>query len=134
MKAVSFSRSRQGFTLIELMIVVSMIGIFAGILVPIQLDSHRFTESEVGLQRAIRALQNEVEILRATPYAELRPGQVTPFDVRVEDLNQLVAGRGEVRIERDSRRSDLIVLQVEVFWRDARLGMRSIHTILFRAP
>jgi prepilin-type N-terminal cleavage/methylation domain-containing protein len=134
MTALNLLRSKQGFTLIELMIVIAVLGIFLATFMPARVRSQRVAESEIALQRAVRALQNEVEILRAAPGDTLKPGRVIPFDPRVKELDYLVAGRGAVRIEQDAKESGLMVMRVEVHWRDPLRGMRSIHTVLFRTP
>ncbi len=122
--------SDSGFTLIELMIVIAMLSITLGWLVHAQISSHQLAESEIGLQRAVRALQNQVEILRVLPYEELKPGTSIPFDPRVKELEQLVDARGIVQIKSDPEYQELLQLSAEVHWRDARIGMRSVHTVL----
>ncbi len=123
----------RGYTLIELMIVIAIMGITVAWVVKAQVSSHHLAESEIGLQRAVRALQNQVEILRVKPYEQLEPDTGIPFDPEVKELDQLVAGRGIVKIESDPDHPELLLLRVEVHWRDARIGMRSIHTILLRS-
>ncbi len=126
-------RRDRGATLMELMIVIAMIGIVTGPLIKAQVYSESLALAEVGLQRADRALRNEVEILRAAPYDALKDRREHPFDPRVE-LGDLVEGRGEVRIEEDARHPGLLLLHVEVGWRGPRGAWRSIHTVLMRAP
>lgn len=123
----------RGFTLIELMIVIAMMGISVAWIVKAQVGSHHLAESEIGLQRAVRALQNQVEILRVKPYDQLEPETSIPFDPEVKELDQLVAGRGIVKIESDPDHPELLLLRAEVHWRDPRIGMRSVHTILLRS-
>ncbi|MCP4113157.1 MAG: hypothetical protein GY749_47780 [Desulfobacteraceae bacterium] len=53
------------------MVVLAVLGITLAWLVHAQVSSHQLAESEIGLQRAVRALQNQVEILRVLPYEEL---------------------------------------------------------------
>jgi len=127
-------KGQPGFTLIEVMITVGIMGIFIGLIIPVQVQVHRLAESEVGLQKAIQVLRNEVEVLRVMPYDDLTPGHSLPFHAQAKGLDKLVAGRGEVHIERDPRMRGLLQLRVEVHWRDARLGMRSVHTELYKAP
>ncbi|MDM8516334.1 type II secretion system protein [Desulfobacterales bacterium HSG16] len=126
----------KGFTLIELMIAVSLIGITVTWLVQAQINAISLSESETALQRANRALRNQVEILRAMSpesMAELVPGQAVPFDSRVKELENLVAGRGVISIEEDPDFPDLLVLNVKIYWRDPRGGIRSIHTELLES-
>ncbi len=126
-------RSSEGFTLIELMITVAVIGIFIMVIVPVQISTARFIESEVALQKAIQVLQGQAELIRATPHSALEPGSVTAFDRAVRGLQDLVAGRGVIKIERSKDNPGLLIIDIEVHWRDARKGMRSIHTVLYRA-
>ncbi|MCP4352656.1 MAG: type II secretion system protein [Desulfobacterales bacterium] len=83
MKQKNHTLPDQGFTLIELMVVLAVLSITLGWLVHAQVSSHQLAESEIGLQRAVRALQNQVEILRILPYEELKSGTSIPFDARV---------------------------------------------------
>ncbi len=126
----------KGFTLIELMIAVALIMIVATWLVRAQINAIGLSESETALQRANRALRNQVEILRSMPpesKAKLLPGQAHPFDRKVMELENLVAGRGVISIEEDPDHSDLLILNVTVYWRDPIRQMRSIHTILIES-
>lgn len=132
MKRALRINTNEGFTLIELMIVIAIIGIIMGYYVKSQTQLQRSVESEISLQIAIRALQNQTEILRAIPVKKLDQSAIAAFDPKVEELRKLVAGRGVVRIQNDPQFPNLLLLRVEVHWRDARMGMRSIHTILMR--
>ncbi len=134
MKKLPTIRRVHGTTLIELMVVIAMIGIITGPLVKAQVYSESLAMAEVGLQRSMRALRNEVEILRMTPYDELKSRREIPFDHRVKELGDLVEGRGEVMIETDAHHPDLLLLRVEVGWRGPRGTWRSVHTVLMRAP
>lgn len=131
---LSRSENEKGFTLIEMMIVVAIIGIFMVILIQMQIQNDKFAQSEVELQKAAQALRSEIDFLRIIPYSELKPGTAMPFDASVKILSELAAGRGEVSVERDKTKPQLLMMRVEVFWRDARTGMRSIHSIVARAP
>ncbi len=134
MKKYATTRRGHGATLLELMVVIAMIGIITGPLIKAQVYSESLAMAEVGLQRATRALRNEVEILRSTPYDELKNKREIPFDARVEELKDLVEGRGEVGIERDARHPGLLLLHVEVGWRGPRGSWRSVHAELMRGP
>ncbi len=128
----SLKMNNKGFTLIELMIVAAIIGITMAMFAPLYYQSLKASESQVSLQVAHRALRNEVEILRSLPGDELSPGQTLPFDRRVEELEALTAGRGVVKMESSPDTPGLVEIRVEVHWRDPVIGMRSIHTILYR--
>lgn len=128
-----FRLSCSGFTLMELMVSIAIIGITMTWYLKAHVASERFAESEIGLQKAVRALRNEVEILRAMPPENFRPGTGIHFDPQVGEPDGLVEGRGIVKIENDKERPDLLTLQVEVHWRCPKKGMRSIHTMLIRA-
>ncbi len=125
--------SCRGFTLMELMVSIAIIGITMTWYLKAHVESERFAEAEAGLQIAIRALRNEVEILRVMPCGKFKPGTSIPFDSQVGELDDLVEGRGIVIIENDGEKSDLFILRVEVHWRCAKKGMRSIHTVLMRS-
>ncbi len=133
MNAAGNRRGSPGFTLIELMIVVAIFGIFVAIMVPVEIRSQRMAESEVALQKANQALRSEVEVLRSMPYQKLESVGSLPFDKRVAALSELVEATGVVKVEPDPARPGLLKLKVELTWRDARLGMRSIHTVLYKA-
>jgi len=125
-------KASQGFTLIELMVVVSMIGIFIGVAVPMEIANLRLSESEVGLQRAIQVLRSEVEFLRLAPAADFTAGATVPFDPGVTALEDLVEGKGEVAVTEVADRPGLLRLTVTVSWRDARVGPRSLHTVIYK--
>ena len=133
MNAAGSRRASPGFTLIELMIVCAIIGIFMALIVPVEIQSQRMAESEVALQKANLALRSEVEILRSTPFQELESAGSLPFDERVAALSELVDAAGVVKVEPDPARPGLLKLKVELTWRDARLGLRSIHTVVYKA-
>ena len=128
------NHGRKGFTLIEVMVTVAMIGIFMAILTPMIFQNDKFAESEVALQSAIQSLHSEVELLRIRPYSDFKAGELIPFDSSVEQLSELVAGRGEVKIEKDPVNGSILLMRVEVHWNDPRFGMRSIHTVLLKTP
>jgi len=113
--------------------VISMLAIFIASFVPNHVASKRLAESEVGLQIAGRALRNQVELLRAMPLEKLTQNRVMPFDSRGKSLEQLVAGRGVVLVKQDPEYPGMVLLRLEVHWRDPRIGMRSIHTVLLRS-
>jgi type II secretory pathway pseudopilin PulG len=115
------------------MIVVAIIGIYVALAVPAELSVQRAAESEIGLQRALQFLRNEVEVLRTTPVQEFAAGSTLGFDPRAGDLSELVEGKGEVAVERLPDRPGLLRLTVSVQWQDARVGTRSIHTVVFKA-
>ncbi len=122
-----------GFTLIELMVSIAIISISISWYVKAHVESQRLAATEVSMQRAVRALRNQVEILRSMPFKKLKPQTVIPFDPRVKELESLVAGRGIVKIGQDKEYPGLLVLNVKVHWRGARKDMRFVHTVLYRS-
>ncbi|MCP4351514.1 MAG: prepilin-type N-terminal cleavage/methylation domain-containing protein [Desulfobacterales bacterium] len=123
----------RGFTLIEVMVVIAIIVVSLTYLLPSLVSTHIYSESEIALQRALRILQSEVEILRAMPFEKLENASILLFDPAVDELSQLVAGRGTVTIKKDSGYPGILLLRAEVHWRDPRTGMRSVHTVLLKA-
>lgn len=125
-------KNSRGFTLIELMIVVAIMGILGIVVVRSQARNQIYAESEVRMQYAVRALRNQVEVLKTTDIEKLKNHKELPFDSKGKGLSDLVAGRGVIVIKQDSKIPGLWILRVEVHWRDPRVGMRSIHTVLFK--
>jgi prepilin-type N-terminal cleavage/methylation domain-containing protein len=123
----------HGFTLIELMIVVSIMGIFMVIAVPMQITSQRLGESEVGLQKAHLVLRSTAEAMRALPGPELAPDKVIAFDLKAWGQDDLVDGKAEARMEEVPDRPGLFKVRAEVVWTDAWKGKRTIHTLVYRA-
>lgn len=117
---------RRGYTLIEVMVALLVLSTFVAWFIPAMIRVGTSSAAEVDLQRALRVLHDQVELLRTTPEHGLKEG-VYPFDPRVRELGLLVAGRGELEVSAVTGAPGLWRVRVKVHWRDPERGMRSIH-------
>jgi Tfp pilus assembly protein PilV len=83
---------------------------------------------------AMRAIQNEVETLRALPFQELSPGTV-PFRSDASELTKLVRASATVNVSAAEGLSDALrQVDVSVSWASAsaRTVKRSVTTLIAR--
>lgn len=110
-------RSQAGFTLLELTaaIFVMSVGLFGVVqMFNVGIDKMRYIEEK---DLAVRAVQNEIETLRALPRAALAIGEDRPFVSRTPEMERLVDARGSVTVRnRTDAPEALLEVTVRVSW------------------
>jgi len=78
--------SSPGFTLIELMVAVAIIGIMSGYFVAMYKQARNFHESDLRLTRATAAMIREAEAVKAMPFDDLAIGGDQDLSPEVESM------------------------------------------------
>jgi Tfp pilus assembly protein PilV len=91
-------KSKRGTSLLEVLCALSLVTL--GVFSTLQVFgiSAKQTRALAQEQRALRILENEIEGLRAMPFAELRQGEATPLGAEASELAPLPGAKGSVDV------------------------------------
>lgn len=136
MRSSTCTKKRQrGATLLEIICSLTLLslGVFASMQVFHQSAQHTLFLAQE--QRALRILENEIERLRALPFAELPVAEEIPLRAGAEELAPLAEARGSVTISDAPAVPGLHEVRVELSWRgpQARRISRSLSTQIAEA-
>ena len=127
-------RGQAGFTLIELMVSVAILGIMAGIFSVIYLNASKLNQDHILFTRATAALSRQTEILKAASYDELKPGQGQPFSPDAASMvASLPGGTGIIDISSDDNLKGIKRINVQINWKNPWGATKSIHTVVMKA-
>jgi len=136
MRSNTYTKKRQrGATLLEVIASLTLLsfGVFASMQVFHQSAQHALFLAQE--QRALRILENEIERLRALPFAELHVAEARGLLAAAEELAPLMEAQGSVAISDSEEVPGLRAVRVEVSWRgpQARRISRSLSTLIAEA-
>ena len=120
----------KGFTLIELMIVIAMLGIVAIGLYKIYSENSIFHKNNMFRQKAIWALQSQAELIRAKPFKEIETTRNSPFSDELKGYMSLRDAKGSITVEMISQ--DLKRITLAITWYGARQKDRNLCMTIYR--
>lgn len=130
----SKSRPDAGFTLIELMIVVAILGIIITPVMGMYMNAKRFNEDHLLFTRATAAMVRQAEIIKNTPYKDFQIGVAEGLDPDVTQLlNELPDGGGSLEVTSLKGQPRIKRVVIRVHWNNPWETKKSIHTVILRA-
>jgi len=128
------SGTRAGFTLIEMMVVTTILGILMVPITQMYMNARKLSEDHLLFTRASSALARQAEIIRSTPYAELKPGDDRKLDRRVAALIEYIPGAGGgIDIKPLEDEPGVKWVTVRVGWENPWGKEKTIHTVVVRS-
>ena len=135
MKPFDSSRdSRSGFTLIELMIVIAILGIMAVPLVTMLQSATKFSEDHLQFTRAAALLARQAELVKTAPYAQLQVQTGQNLDSSLASaLTQLPEAKGKLEIAPQPGQPGIKRVFIEVNWVNPWGAPKSLHSVILRS-
>jgi prepilin-type N-terminal cleavage/methylation domain-containing protein len=125
-------RRQQGFTLIEMMIVVACTSILIVALSGIELTHRRIAAGETYRLRAIAAMEIEIERLRGTPPAPPAGGRSSTEAFTNAELALVPGARGERVLT--LRPDGLLLVSLKTTWQPPHGEQRTAHLVSLLPP